>query len=36
MFAGDPDFEEIVRLGRKYRDQANSEIVADGFLIGGG
>jgi hypothetical protein len=26
MFAGDPDFEEIVRLGREYRDQANSEV----------
>jgi hypothetical protein len=25
MFAGDPDFEEIVRLGREYRNQANSE-----------
>jgi prefoldin subunit 5 len=21
-----PDFEEIVRLGREYRDQANSEV----------
>jgi hypothetical protein len=25
MFAGDADFEEIVRLGREYRDQANAE-----------
>ncbi|MDY0167375.1 MAG: hypothetical protein RBS80_12575 [Thermoguttaceae bacterium] len=25
MFAGDPDFEEIVRLGREYRNQRNSE-----------
>ena len=24
MFAGDPDFDEIVRLGREYRDQVNS------------
>ncbi len=25
MFAEDPDFDEIVRLGREYRNQANSE-----------
>ena len=25
MFANDPDFDEIVKLGREYRDQANSE-----------
>lgn len=25
MFAGDPKFEEIVRLGREYRNQINSE-----------
>ncbi len=25
MFANDPDFDEIVRLGREYRDQVNSE-----------
>jgi len=25
MFADDPGFDEIVRLGREYRDQANSE-----------
>ena len=25
MFAGDPEFEEIVRLGREYRDQVNAE-----------
>jgi len=25
MFAADPEFEEIVRLGREYRNQANSE-----------
>ena len=25
MFAADPDFDEIVRLGREYRDQVNSE-----------
>jgi archaellum component FlaC len=25
MFAGDPDFDEIVRLGREYRQQVNSE-----------
>ena len=25
MFANDPDFDEIVRLGREYRDQANAE-----------
>ncbi len=25
MFAGDPEFDEMVRLGREYRDQANSE-----------
>jgi hypothetical protein len=23
MFAGDPEFDEIVRLGREYRQQAN-------------
>ncbi len=23
MFADDPDFEDVVRLGREYRDQAN-------------
>jgi hypothetical protein len=25
MFADDPDFDEIVRLGREYRQQANAE-----------
>jgi phosphopantetheine adenylyltransferase len=25
MFANDPEFDEIVRLGREYREQANSE-----------
>jgi hypothetical protein len=25
MFANDPDFDEIVRLGREYREQGNSE-----------
>ena len=25
MFGGDPEFDEMVRLGREYRDQANSE-----------
>jgi hypothetical protein len=25
MFANDPDFDEIVRLGREYRDQINAE-----------
>jgi hypothetical protein len=25
MFADDPGFDEVVRLGREYRDQANSE-----------
>ena len=25
MFAADPDFDEIVRLGREYRNQVNSE-----------
>ena len=25
MFANDPEFDEIVRLGREYRDQVNSE-----------
>ncbi len=25
MFAGDPEFDEIVRLGREYRKQVNSE-----------
>jgi uncharacterized protein YceH (UPF0502 family) len=25
MFAGDPDFDEIVRLGREYREQVNAE-----------
>ena len=25
MFAADPDFDEIVRLGREYRDQVNAE-----------
>ncbi len=25
MFAADPEFDEIVRLGREYRDQVNSE-----------
>ena len=25
MFANDPDFDEVVRLGREYRNQANSE-----------
>ena len=26
MFASDPDFEEIVRLGREYRNQVNFEV----------
>ena len=25
MFAADPDFDEIVRLGREYRDHVNSK-----------
>jgi hypothetical protein len=25
MFANDPEFDEIVRLGREYREQVNSE-----------
>ena len=25
MFAGDPEFDEIVRLGRDYRNRANCE-----------
>lgn len=25
MFAGDPDFDEVVRRGREYRDQINAE-----------
>ena len=25
MFAGDPEFDVIVELGREYRNQANSE-----------
>jgi hypothetical protein len=25
IFANDPDFDEIVRLGREYREQFNSE-----------
>jgi hypothetical protein len=25
MFADDPEFDEIVRLGREYRDQVNAE-----------
>jgi hypothetical protein len=25
MFADDPDFDEVVRLGREYRRQANEE-----------
>ena len=25
MFAGDPDFDEIIRLGRAYREQVNAE-----------
>jgi hypothetical protein len=25
MFADDPEFDEIIRLGREYRDQANAE-----------
>ena len=25
MFAEDPEFDEMVRLGREYRNQANSE-----------
>jgi hypothetical protein len=25
MFAGDPEFDEIVRLGREYRERANAE-----------
>lgn len=26
MFADDPDFGEIVRLGKEYRDQQNQEV----------
>ena len=26
MFADDPDFEDVVRLGREYRDQANRDL----------
>jgi hypothetical protein len=25
MFADDPEFDQIVRLGREYRDQVNAE-----------
>jgi hypothetical protein len=25
MFADDPEFDEVVRLGREYREQANAE-----------
>jgi hypothetical protein len=25
MFSDDPEFEDVVRLGREYRDQANAE-----------
>jgi hypothetical protein len=25
MFAGAPEFDEVVRLGREYRDQVNAE-----------
>jgi len=25
MFAADPEFDEIVRLGREYRDRVNSK-----------
>jgi hypothetical protein len=25
LFAADPDFDEVVRLGREYRDQTNAE-----------
>jgi hypothetical protein len=25
LFANDPDFDEIVRFGRDYRDEANAE-----------
>ena len=25
LFANDPDFDEIVRMGREYRDEANAE-----------
>ncbi len=25
MFANDPEFDEIVRLGREYRDQVNAK-----------
>jgi hypothetical protein len=25
MFRGDPEFDEMIRLGREYRDKANSE-----------
>lgn len=27
MFADDPDLDEVLRLGREYRDQANAEEV---------
>jgi len=26
MFAGDPEFDEIARLGREYRKQANGQM----------
>ena len=26
MFANDPEFDEIIRLGREYRSQVNSEV----------
>jgi hypothetical protein len=29
MFADDPEFDEIVRLGREYRNQVNAEDEAD-------
>lgn len=25
MFADDPDFDEVIRLGREYREQVNAE-----------
>jgi hypothetical protein len=27
LFANDPDFDEIVRLGREYREHINSEVT---------
>lgn len=29
MFANDPEFDEIVRLGREYRDQENAKSLSE-------